>query len=172
MLEDIINEFGLPESPKHHVISQTLVKRWMDSQEIEILGAVSSYILEKEYTERIEPRLTFEDVHPFIMAYYERCLLENPDGDWADSSYEAAWDLVNWFNYLWSEKERRIKEIEEFKQWVGNLYKTGDRRLQDCIVNGIVEHLFENKKIRIYFNDWKKDPLLKKAYAQGFEWSG
>lgn len=171
LVETIINEFGLPDSPKNHVISLELVKKWMGSTDIEVLGVVSSYILKKEYTKRIEPHLSFNDVHPFIVSYYERCLLENPDGDWTDSSYEAAWSLVNWFRHLWSEKENRMKEIENFKKWLGNLYKNGDERLQDCIVNGTVEHLFEDKKVKAYFKDWQDDSTLNKAYTLGAEWS-
>jgi hypothetical protein len=163
LVAEIVNQFGLPNSPKDHIISQELVKKWMNSKDIDVLGVVSSYLLKKEYTKRIEPQLTFDDVHPFIMSYFERCLLENPDGDWTDSSYEAAWSLANWFNYLWSEKENCRKEIEDFKLWLGNLYKNGDDRLQDCIVNGIVEHLFEEKKIKAFFKDWQGDSALNEA---------
>ena len=171
LVEKIVNEFGLPGSPKSHPISQDMVKEWMGSTDIEVLGVVSSYILEKQYIKRIEPHLTFDDVHPFIISYFERCLLENPDGDWTDSSYEAAWSLVSWFRYLWSEKENHMKEIENFKKWLGNLYKNGDERLQDCIVNGTVEHLFEDKKIKAFFKDWLGDPILNKAYTLAADWS-
>ncbi len=138
--------------------------------DIEVLGVLSSYILEKKYTQRIDPNLTFHEVHQFVMLYYERCLIEDPEGEWTDSDYEAAWSLVNWFKYLWSNRRACNKEVANFKSWLGSLYKTADSRVQSCLVNGIIEHLFEDKQIRSFFKDWEKDTVSRKAYNEGLAW--
>lgn len=170
LIETIIDEFGLPESPKSHTIDNADIKNWMRSSNIEVLGVLTSYILEKEYSRRIEPNLTFEEVHRFIMSYYERCLVEDPKGEWVDSDYEAAWSLAKWFNYLWSDKKTYNKEIIEFKSWLGNLYKSSDKRLQKCLINGLLEHIFEDKNIASFFKEWENDIDLAQAYNEGKNW--
>lgn len=45
-----------------------------------------------------------------------------------------------------------------------------DPDLRTCLVNATLEHLFEDRDIAKYFKDWKNDPILAQAYADGMLW--
>jgi hypothetical protein len=119
---------------------------------------------------RIEPPLGVEDYIAWIKRYYGRCFLENPNGEWSDSSYSAGWDLVRVFIRLWDDKTVPRELLEELKAWIGGVYKNGDDRLRTCIVNASLEHSFERKPIRKYFADWRHDATLTVAYDQASLW--
>jgi len=51
----------------------------------------------------------------WIKRYYGRSFLENPDGEWSDSSYSAGWDLVRVFIKLWDNKTVPRELLNELK---------------------------------------------------------
>jgi len=152
-------------------IPREKVKKWMKSDNLEVLGAVFSLLTEKPYYLNIAPPFSIEDYHPFMKHYYKRCFLENPDGEWSSSRYEAGWSFVYWFIGLWDDSEVSRHMIDELKIFLAQLYKNGDDNLRTCIVTATLEHLFERRYISQYFADWKNDPILKIAYSEAMEWS-
>ncbi len=170
-VEDIVAAFGLPESPNLEYVPKDRVLLWMKAEDIEVLGALYSYILDKKYAARIRPALIFADYHPFVIRYYERCFRENPDGEWTDTRYGAGRDLVGWFSSLWKDSSIPRAVLDEIKNWLGELYKSADTDLRHCIINSTLEHLLEAPEIAKYFADWKLDPVLQQAYAEALLWS-
>jgi hypothetical protein len=170
LVKEIVGSFGLPEAPKSDRISAARVKEWMKADDIEALGALYTYILDPQYSRRIEPPLSLEDYHLFVLQYYTRCFRENPDGEWSDSRYSAGWSLVNWFKGLWKDNSVPRSALADIKDRLSLLYKEGDEELRTCIINATLEHLFENAEIARYFADWRLDPLLSKAYGEASEW--
>jgi hypothetical protein len=162
---------GDPDSPPIAPVPRETVLRWMGSDNLEVLGAVSYFIGDKRYYPRIQPPLTLDDYHRFTMRYYERFFFEDPNGEWADSRYTVGRDLVNWFAGLWRDREVPRKILGELKEWLARLYKEGDDTLRICLVNATLEHLFENRDIAKYFADWQKDAVLEQAYRDAMLWS-
>ena len=169
--DEIVEVFGLPEAPRTNPIPRDKVVSWMQADDIEALGALYTFILDKTNASRIQPPLSFDDYREFILHYYDRCFQENPDGEWTDSSYSAGAGLVNWFKGLWKDEAVPRTALAEIKKWLAELYKHGDTRLRTCIVNATLEHLFEDKKIANYFSDWKKDSVLSEAYSEAMLWT-
>jgi DNA-binding transcriptional MerR regulator len=60
--------------------------------------------------------------------------------------------------------------LDDLKAWLGRLYKEGDPDLRICIVQATLEHLFEKKQIRKFFDDWKNDEVLAVAHEEASEW--
>jgi hypothetical protein len=50
--------------------------------------------------------------------------------------------------------------VKELKVWLGRLYAEGDESMRGCIITATLKHLSEQKDIREFFSDWKKDPVL------------
>jgi hypothetical protein len=92
-LQEIIDKLWIaPEhaewSPKTDVVSLGDVREWVRSGDIEILGFTHALIHNGRF--RIEPPLPLNEYKDFVKLYFERCLRDDPEGDWADSSYSAA----------------------------------------------------------------------------------
>jgi hypothetical protein len=154
--------------PKTDTVALSDVQRWMASQDIEILGFTHTLLHDGRF--RIEPPISVSEYVEFAKHYYERCLLENPDGEWSDSRYSAGGDLVNIFASLWKDSSVPRAVLIDLKTWLGKLYRAGDSEIRICIVHAALEHLFEQKDIRKFFSDWQKDEILKVAHAEASEW--
>lgn len=147
------------------------IKRWMSTTNIEALGVLYYFVTEKKYYMKIQPYLSPKDYLEFILHYFHLCFTENPDNNWAHSRYEAGFNLKNWFEGFWEDKDVSRKIVEEIKSWLEKLLKNGTEDMRECIINATLEHLFENKEIRAFFSDWQKDSELKKAYSMALEWT-
>jgi hypothetical protein len=170
-LQEIIEIFKLSENSATKIISKSNVINWMKSNDIEVLGAIYSYITKPQHAARVTPALIQSDYSEFLMRYFERCFYENPDGDWSDSRYAAARGVGSWFRALWKEYEVNKNELVELKNWLARVYKKSDESVRRCIVDGTLEHLFENHEIAIFFNDWMNDFELAIAYKEATQWS-
>jgi hypothetical protein len=172
-LQDIINQLWTTPAnaewiPKTDVVSLTDIQRWMASSDIEILGFTHGLLHDRRL--RVEPPISLEQYIGFTKHYYERCLKENPEGDWSDSRYIAGADLVNIFASLWRDPSVPRSVLEDLKAWLGHLYKEGDSELRTCIVQATLEHLFEQEPIRELFSDWQTDDVLAVAHQEASEW--
>jgi hypothetical protein len=155
-------------APKSDVLPLSDVERWMESEDIEVLGFTVAMIHDGRF--RIEPPLPVDEYVRWVEHYSERCFRENPDGEWSDSSYSVGWDLVRVFIELWDNEMVPRELLLDVKAWLATLYKSADDRLRACIVNATLEHLFERKPIRKYFSDWQNDPILSVAYTDACFW--
>jgi hypothetical protein len=172
-LQVIINKlWTTPEhaewTPKTDVVAFSDVQRWMASTDIEILGFTDALLSDRRF--RIEPPIALDDYIKFMKHYYERCLRENPDGEWSDSRHSASADLVNRFANLSRDSSVPRPVLDDLKLWLGRLYKDGSSDIRTCIVQATLEHLFEQKQMREFFSDWQDDQVLAAAYEEASEW--
>jgi hypothetical protein len=154
-------------TPKVDSVPLDDVRRWMVSEDLEVLGFAEATINDRRF--RIEPPLSQDEYLNFRKRYLARCFIENPDGEWSDSRYSAGWDLVRLILHLW-DADSSQPALVDFKNWLARLYKQGDKTLQTCIVHATLEHVFERKPLRNFFSDWKRDPELAKAYEEACLW--
>jgi hypothetical protein len=155
-------------TPRTDTVPLDDFRRWSKSDDIEILGFTNALIVDGRF--HIEPPLTPDEYKHFVIRYYERCLKENPDGEWSDSRYSAGSTLVNIFGSFWRDSAVPREIVKELKDWLGRLYIEGDETLRTCIVTATLEHLFEQKRIREFFSVWKQHPVLAAAYKDACEW--
>jgi hypothetical protein len=172
-LQEIINRlWTTPEHaewiPKTDVVALSDIQKWMATSDIEILGFTHALLSDRRF--RVEPPISLGDYIEFTQRYYERCLKENPDGDWSDSRYSAGADLVNIFVSLWKDSSVPRPLLAQLKAWLGKLYQEGDAEIRTCIVQATLEHLFEHKDVREFFSDWQNDAVLAKAHTEASEW--
>jgi hypothetical protein len=172
-LREIIDKLWIaPENaewtPKTDTVRLSDIRSWSESDDIEILGFVGALIHDARF--RIDPSLSPDEYKDFVTHYYERCLKEDPNGQWAGSRYSAGATLVNIFASLWRDVSVPRGIVRELKEWLGKLYTEGDEALRTCIVTATLEHLFEQKDIRDFFDDWNTRPVLAIAHKEASEW--
>lgn len=171
-LQNLIEQFGLPETPRTHCIPKESVTQWMKSSDMEVLGALYAFLMDPKCSIRVVPALTLHDYVDFVTNYFGRCFREDPDGDWSHGRYAAAWDFASWFGALWKDPKTDKEELRSLKNWLGSVYREADDTVRHCIVTGALEHLLENREIARFFSDWKKNIYLADAYIEAAEWSG
>jgi hypothetical protein len=154
-----------PEIPKAKVVD------CMASEDIEAMGAVYYLLTGGAHVTRIQPSLMLDEAKDSFLAYYAHCFREDPDAEWADSRYTAGHGLMAWFKSMWYEEPAvPVSVFEEIKAWLADLYRNNDADVRLALVHACLEHLFEEKKIRKFFSDWKDDATLSEAYAEAVSW--
>ncbi len=167
-LPEIVLVWNRVREGQEVVLSGAQVRRWMATTDVEAAGALYHLLFGSVRTRPlVDPALGKEGYEEFLKRYYARCIRDDPRGEWADSRYTAAWDLVGWMRSMW---ERSPDEFSRWKAWLAEMYRTGDVQVRDCLVNGTLEHLFESRTMARAFADWKRDPVLAAAYAAAMAW--
>ena len=141
----------------------------MRTDDIESMGAI--YALITGHFSRIQPPLEFAIYYPFALRYFERCLVENPQSEWAETRYGAGTNIIGWFVWCWRDPRQRTSTVPELKRWLATLYLAGDSEVRTCLIHATLEHLFENPAVAGYFSDWKDHPILSIAYSKAMQWS-
>lgn len=154
---------------KQRVIERRIVRSLMKETDLEVLGVLYSFITEAP--DRVTPSLEFDEMFQFVLMYYARCLKEDvKQREWASTRYTAGRDLVNWFAALFNDRSVPRPYLSKLKGWMAELYRNGDQDLRTCLVTATLEHLFEQRKIRRFFEDWGSDPVLAVAYREAMAW--
>ena len=166
LLEEITLE--LTSEPGGRAIPRQRVLEWMRTGDIECMGAIYSLI--SDDFDRIQPALQFAEYHPFVLTYFQRCLLDDPQSEWAETRYGAGHNIMAWFVWSWRDPDQRTTTIPALKEWLAALYVDGDSDVRTCLVQATLEHLFENREVADYFSDWKDGPVLSTAYREAMEW--
>ena len=145
----------------------------MNSDNISVLGAVKYFIFNKKYCSYIVPSLQIEEYHHFMIRYCTKCFEDNPvDDDWAESRYLAGYSLVKWFKSLWYNKGTPYYILVEIRDFLERIYETSNSDIRECIVNSVLEHLFKDKDIVIFFRKWRDSALLSIAYNKALYFNG
>jgi len=153
-------------------ISRTEAEAWMQSDDLQILGLVVQAFVDYGDLERIEPRLDMQVVYDFLLKYYERCIREDPQCEWADRRYVVGDHIVPWYHGApETGDEPRQEFLTRVKQLLARLYLDGDEDVRDAIVCGTIEHILEQPRWREFFKDWCDDPILRGAYDYAMEWA-
>jgi hypothetical protein len=80
-------------------------------------------------------------------------------------------EFLGWFAFLWDDPAVSLSVLSEAKNQFRKLYLDGDMDVRLAVVQGVLEHLFENSSVREFFSDWLNDPNLGRAYEEAAEWS-
>jgi len=175
VLSCILDSHGDPENPNCDPIDYKKAKEWMESPDLNVLGAFYSLIVKKSYAKRIKPNLSFDDYFNFLLGYYGRCLIENPMSNDVNSflmsRYSAGRDAAIWILSFNKEDPASHLALIAIKKWIGNIYINGDRALRECIITSILEHIFIENHIVKIFQDWNAHRILKKAYKDAINFS-
>jgi hypothetical protein len=148
------------------IISRDEIRKWIYAADLKTLGVL--FALTDQAWSRIIPALTMDEACDLIRRYYLACIVKNPRGsDYMHSRYEAAWSMVAWFRHLVSLLPQSETALKQTIAELTALYLNSKQSVQQAIINGFLEHVFETPSLRDYFAQWKDDPKL----ADGYKWA-
>lgn len=156
------------------LIPRTKIFQWMECDDVEVLYLLVSYINIKEFYLRVRPYLSIDDYHAIYLKYFGLAIQSNQlRKEWPHSTYkyEASSSAVNWFREIWRSKDDRQDLILGFKNWIENLYKNSDENSRKCIITSMLEYLFEDKEVLLFFSDWEEDSVLFLAYDEAMRYA-
>jgi hypothetical protein len=172
MLREIVAELESPAGAMGSVISEKKVRQWMATTDLEAMGALYALLSEPAQVARIRPPIDKLDVSAFLRHYFERCITENPESEWADSRYSAGWDIAGLLKHWTKAKDLDSNELAEWARWLGELYKKGDDAIQLSIETATLEHVLDEPEVAELFADWLSDPTLAEGYRRSLHGPG
>ena len=151
-------------------ISRSQIVKWMKSDDIRVLGAL--YKLTERAYYRIKPELGMETTCNFMLDYYMRCIVENPQpGDYLHSRHRAGLVMSEWIKHLWKKRPETGKVLEIVRDTLAEIYLLGDKEVQGSITHAVLENVFIDKDVVVLFKSWKKKLQLRDAYDSALEYS-
>lgn len=150
-------------------ISRRDLRRWMGASDLETQGAVVALLDQHQHLLTEPP--TLDETVELYLGYFRRCIEENPTGDYAASRYMAAHSFVGWYRALRNDPKVPRAVLARARQMLQEVYERGGPEVRECVVNGALEHLFEDVAVREEFADWKQHPHLREPYERALEWS-
>jgi hypothetical protein len=170
MLQTIVEElercYGSKKAPS---IQLATVRRWMRATHPEVRGATYSFLTQPRCIARTAPPISLGEAFDWLLKYYKWCLTKDPQGEWPLRRATATQDLMVSFIGLWDDGVD-VSYFERMKNLLADLYRRGSDELKYDLVYGTLEHLFERREIRKFFESWKDDPQLAVAYEDAMEW--
>ena len=170
MLETIKAEFLDADSWKKTTpLGRKTVRSWMNSHNIEILGATHRLLFDKEHWPRVTPALSLYETIGFRQKYYGRCLRESEkrdtDWQWVDEGWDLTHSIVYWIGDLLRDESIDPTMQVEPMSWLKQMLLNGYRR--DLLAVAVFDHLLSDRKIAGHFVLWKDDPRLSWIFDLG-----
>lgn len=127
------------------------------------------------HSARIRPRVSDRWLMSEMVGYLLECAARQPDSDADpddedfDSPFDAAGQLVRWFDwYRTSEKDSA--KVQAIADRIADCYRNGDDRTRNCVETGFLEHALETPENRPFFQSWADDPQLANALRESMRW--
>lgn len=138
---------------------------WMNSDDLEVLGATNRLLFFKEHLARVTPPLSFDECFRFRKYYYERCLTElnfdDYEGEWADVGFDLNHQIVYWFREQYADKSVPRCYLDELKTWLRRMILESAQGAQ--LASAVADHVLGWKKTAKFFADWPVDFPVSRA---------
>jgi len=170
-VDEIFEAFGGKSGKVDRTISLEVVEGWMRSSDIHVRGCLYTMLVDSVRFKHVSPPLEAERVSEFVVDYLIDCVARDPESEWADSRYLAGHALAAWMKQFLSGDIQSAEALRRTKKRLEALYREGDDGARDAIVNAVLEHAFEDRSLKKYFDDWARDPALGEAYRLAQDWS-
>lgn len=150
-------------------VSPEQILEWMRSEEIQVQAGI--VVILSDCYDRISPPLDPQTEFEFCIAYYKRCLLEDPpEGEFTANRTVEGDALQKWFKALWANGRVNKELLARLRKMLTEVYKGGDDATKYAVETAVLEHLCEDPEIVHYFSNWANDPSLREAYSRAKEW--
>ena len=132
------------------------VRAWMNSEDIEVLGATDQLLFFKRHLERVAPPLSFKECFSFRKRYFTRCLTELTTDDlheleWADVGTDLTHQIVYWFQALAVDESVPRSYLDEMVLWLKQMRLESSQG--ELLGIAVSDHLLSWKKTAKFFAD-------------------
>jgi hypothetical protein len=167
----------LPEIEKYlraeYSIPKATLMTWIHSADNMVLGSILEITLRRY--QQVAPALTLKEQGDILVSVALRIIGANSkeESDYASTDYEAAEVLQAWLLACYkrlSTHNQAAACLGDAKNKLAQFYQRANGEARRCLVNGVLEHIFETKGLREEFDDWRNAPNLAEAYQKAREW--
>jgi hypothetical protein len=124
---------------------------------------------------RIHPHISDRWLILEMLKYFLECIARgnhsetNVEEEDFDSPFDAARQLVRWFNWYRS-AEKEGPRVQNVANLIADFYRNGTDQVRNCVETGFLEHALETPENRPYFLSWAHDAVLADAHRESLKW--
>jgi hypothetical protein len=149
-------------------IPRQQIRHWIEHADTVAVDALL-YELPRDAWDRIEPALERDETCALIQRYLFGCIREDRTDYVTLTRYEAAAELVGWFDQL-AAREEAHDVAQRVATAVTDLFLAGDASIREAIETGFLEHVLEQRSQRSFFAHWAHDERLQDAWRHALAW--
>lgn len=139
-------------------IERAYLEELFADKDFDIRGVAFDF-LHSPSSKKLRPSMTRERAHGLSRNYLAQCIIADPDGDWCESRYQAAWTASSIIVASWDEMES--SEKDEWVEWIKGLCLSKEPGVRQACETGLLEHVLHVSSIRKRFLSWLEDERLK-----------
>ena len=149
------------------------VSSWMDCSDIEYRGAAHDILMSKSGL--LEGEIDRDKAEVFLVQYLLDCMREagkpSQPRIFQMPAHVAAHTLALLYR-KWAEcVPPSVHALERIRLELKQIYLEGNEKQRGCVVNGVLEHVFETAECRKDFDEWLAEPALAPAIHLASEWA-
>jgi hypothetical protein len=150
--------------------SASELSSWMFSDDVEVLGAVFQILYGSS---RIDGEVDAEEANQFLLTY----LLAVMQGRTATATvftlqpYVAAHELARLYKHLRQGLTDPSPMLKRVGDSLSEMYIQGENPAKRLVVDGALEHIFEDPRSRADFGHWAIDDQLRTAFEEAMAWA-
>jgi len=146
------------------------VLSWARSDNVELMGAAAQALMSNPAV--IDGDIDDSEADRFMVRYL--VLVIEGRAVRADvfqmQPYVAAHELARWYKHWHGLRPPSDDTLKYAREELSRLYLSGDQAQQRRVVDGVLEHIFEEPSCREDFEEWKDHPVLVRAIEEAEEW--
>lgn len=176
MSDDVVRIVEILQAMRHtDVILKSQVYDWMNSTDENVIGALVHLTVRRP--EAINPPLTRTDIDALVKKTFALALAstDSRKSEFALSDYDGARQFARWLRECSEASAQGDVEARERvssgKAWIEEMYLSASEAARVCIIEGALEHLFEDIRIKDEFSDWADKHDLLEPYERASAWS-
>jgi hypothetical protein len=145
------------------------VRSWARSGDVELMGAAFDAL---ESSELIDGDIDGVEADRFLITYL---VLVMEDRGVASEVFEmppyiAGHELAHLYKHWRGRESPPDDGLKHIRGELSRLYLSGDEKQRRRVVDGVLEHIFEDPSCRADFELWRDDPVLGRAHQEAMEW--
>ncbi len=153
-------------------VSKEQFRRWLRTRDPDVLGAL--YHAAAHGWSRVQGGVSRREFRELLDHLVAATLARPGKSPYGLSDYAAVRTYCGFLTECYRDAARDSEALACLRAGVrtlARLYRAGSVGQRRCLVDGCIEHLFEQKGVEVYFRGWKKDRVLAKAYREAAEWA-
>ena len=150
------------------------VRQLLENEDLAYRNELLTFV--RQHVSRIRPAVKNSWLMIEMVRYYLDCIAFGPsletsgDDETFHSPFEAASQLVRWFDWYRIHHKKK-SDMPQIVDKISEFYRSGSESQRNCIETGFLEHAFEHRDNRIFFNPWENDPILCEAHREALKWA-
>ena len=142
---------------------------WMSSEDPDALGAAFQALYARD---SIDGAVDSQTANQFLVRYLVATMRRETSSAemFSMQPYVAAHELARLYKYWRRAVPSDDRNLQRVRAELAELYVSGDELTRKVLVDGALEHIFEQRDCRADFADWALNERLRAAFDEALVW--